>query len=234
MSASQETCPFCEKEFGSEETVVIGKKGADGINNASDKRGDNIIVAPKTRVHKSCRANYINQNYIDSHKKTNQLECTPSVVKRSARVSVGPYDSSTDCLYCGNKIVKFEFGVKNDDYGCVKTDCFADTILSICKTRADEWAFTIQGRVQYYGGDLHAADCLYHRSCDINFRTLRDIPKQHRVGPSENKRSRKLGRPSDTDQEEAFFRMCAFFEDNDEEQLSITDLANKMEEYLHE
>ena len=69
---------------------------------------------------------------------------------------------------------------------------------------------------------------------DINFRTLRDIPKQHRVGPSENKRSRKLGRPRDTDQEEAFFRMCAFFEDNDEEQLSITDLANKMEEYLHE
>ena len=69
---------------------------------------------------------------------------------------------------------------------------------------------------------------------DINFRTLRDIPKQHRVGPSENKRSRKLGIPRDTDQEEAFFRMCAFFEDNDEEQLSITDLANKMEEYLHE
>jgi hypothetical protein len=28
--------------------------------------------------------------------------------------------------------------------------------------------------------------------------------------------------------------MCAFFEDNDEEQLSITDLANKIEEYLHE
>jgi hypothetical protein len=63
---------------------------------------------------------------------------------------------------------------------------------------------------------------------------LRDIPKQHRVGPSENKRSRKLGRPRDTDQEEALFRMCAFFEDNDEEQLSITDLANKIEEYLHE
>ena len=130
--------------------------------------------------------------------------------------------------------MKFEFGVKNDDYGCVKTDCFADTILSICKTRADEWAFTVQGRVEYYGEDLHAADCLYHRSCDIHFRTFRDIPMQHRVGPSENKRSRKLGRPRDTDQEEAFIRMCAFFEDNDEEQLSITDLANKMEEYLHE
>ena len=108
---------------------MIGKKGAGGINNASDKRGDNIIVAPNTRVHKSCRANYINQNYIDWHKKTNQLECTPFVVKRSERVSVGPYDSSTDCLYCGNKVVMFEFGVKNDDYGCVKTDFFARHVL---------------------------------------------------------------------------------------------------------
>jgi hypothetical protein len=104
--------PFCEKEFGSEESVVIGKKGADGINNASDKRGDNIIVAQvmpcklyQPKLHR------------------------PSVVKRIAHVSVGPYDSSTDCLYCGNKVAKFEFGVKNDDYGCVKTDCFADTIL---------------------------------------------------------------------------------------------------------
>lgn len=234
MSASQETCPFCQKEFGNEETSVIGQKGADGINNASWKRGDNLTVAPKTRVHKSCRANYINPNYIDLHKKTNQLDCTPSVVKRSARASVGPYDSKTDCLYCGNKVVKFQFGVKNGDCGCVKTDCFADTILSICKIRADEWAFTVQGRIEYYGGDLHAADCLYHRSCDIHFRTFRDIPMQHRSGPSENKLSRKLGRPRDTDQEEAFLRMCAFFEDNDEEQLSITDLANKMEEYLHE
>jgi hypothetical protein len=110
MSASQETCPFCEKEFGSEETVVIGKKGADGINSASDKRGDNIIVAPKTRVHKSCRANYINQNYIDSHKKTNQLECTPSVVSGVTRVLIG--GGGVFIYSCSARLIYFEMNLK--------------------------------------------------------------------------------------------------------------------------
>ena len=32
--------------------------------------------------------------------------------------------------------------------------------------------------------------------------------------------------------QEEFLRMCAYFEDNDEEQLSLTVLANKMQEYL--
>ena len=28
--------------------------------------------------------------------------------------------------------------------------------------------------------------------------------------------------------------MCSYFEENDEEQLTITDLSNKMKEYLHD
>jgi hypothetical protein len=35
-------------------------------------------------------------------------------------------------------------------------------------------------------------------------------------------------------QEQAFLRMCAFLEDNDEEQLTLKDLANKMTECLAE
>jgi len=36
------------------------------------------------------------------------------------------------------------------------------------------------------------------------------------------------------DQDQAFLRTCAFFEDNDEEQLTVTDLAKKITEYLVE
>lgn len=36
------------------------------------------------------------------------------------------------------------------------------------------------------------------------------------------------------DQDQAFLRVCACFEDNDEKQLTVTDLANKMMEYLVE
>ena len=45
---------------------------------------------------------------------------------------------------------------------------------------------------------------------------------------------RKVGRPKDTDQEQAFLRMCTYYEENDEEQLSVTDLACKMKEYLQD
>ena len=34
--------------------------------------------------------------------------------------------------------------------------------------------------------------------------------------------------------QEAFLRMCAYFEDNDDEQLSLTDLANNIKEYLQD
>jgi len=80
-------------------------------------------------------------------------------------------------------------------------------------------------------GDLHAAEYVYHKSCNVNFRTFRDIRRQHRLAP-ESKR-KKVGRPS-SDQEQAFYKMCTYFEENDKEQLTITDLSNKMKEYLHD
>ena len=74
---------------------------------------------------------------------------------------------------------------------------------------------------------------MYHHSCDVNFRTRRDVPMQHSTEPSASKRT-KVGRLKNVYQQEAFLEMCAYFEDNDEEQLSLTDLANKMKEYLQD
>ena len=108
-----------------------------------------------------------------------------------------------------------------------------ETVLSHCKQRNDDWAFTVQGRIEYFGKDLHAANSLYHRSCDIHFRTNRGIPMQHQVGITE-KKARKVGRPKDADQEQALIMICSFFEENDEEQLTVSDLADKMGEYLVE
>jgi len=87
-----------------------------------------------------------------------------------------------------------------------------------------------EGGFELFGGDLHAADCVYHKSCDVNFRTFRDIRRQHRLVP-ESKR-KKVGRPTNSDQEQAFYKMCTYFEENDEEQLTITDLSNKMKKIL--
>ena len=72
-----------------------------------------------------------------------------------------------------------------------------------------------------------------HHTCDVNFRTRRDVTMQHSTEPSASKRT-KVGRPKNVYRQEAFLRMCAYFDDTNEEQLSLTDVANKMKEYLQD
>ena len=83
-----------------------------------------------------------------------------------------------------------------------------------------------------FGGDLHAADALYHHICAINFRTGKGGLANF-SDASQSKR-KKAGRPKDTDQEQAFERMCLFFEENDEEGFTISQLSEKMNEYLED
>jgi len=49
----KETRPFCELDLDCEETVVLGEKGAEGVNRASIERGVKIRVEAGTRVHKN-------------------------------------------------------------------------------------------------------------------------------------------------------------------------------------
>lgn len=55
------------KAAGNEDYIVIPRKGPDIIN--SVERGDSIIVAAETKVHKTCRLNYTNKRDIERHKK---------------------------------------------------------------------------------------------------------------------------------------------------------------------
>ena len=88
----------------------------------------------------------------------------------------------------------------------------------------------MKGRIEYYGGDLHAADCLYHHSCSVNFRYGFNVPLQYGRVPEAKRR--KSGRPKDEEQDQAFLKMCSHLEQNDEEQLTISDLRSKMKEFL--
>ena len=64
---SEESCPLCQKVIASTDRVTVKKKGADGINKASIKRGVSLKVSAGTVVHKSCREDYINEKYIKTH-----------------------------------------------------------------------------------------------------------------------------------------------------------------------
>lgn len=116
--ASRGNCPLCGSEIDGE-TVVIGEKGAEGINKASIDRGDSVVVVPGTGVHKRCRVSYINKKQIHLFKKA-KLQ-PPPPVKRSARNSVGPFNSTSHCLFCGNETIKSPGSTDFDEFSCLKT-----------------------------------------------------------------------------------------------------------------
>ena len=55
-ATSKGACPFCKQDLDCEETVVLGDKGAEGVNHASIERGVEIKIEDGTHVHKTCQA----------------------------------------------------------------------------------------------------------------------------------------------------------------------------------
>ena len=45
-------------------------------------------------------------------------------------------------------------------------------------------------------------------------------------------KKRKLGRPQDEEKNDAFLKVARFLQKNDDEQITVVDLVEKMEEYL--
>ena len=115
----------------------------------------------------------------------------------------------------------------------VRTQGFQDSIAQIYKERNDEWSEIVLGRLEYTQ-DLHAADAVYHQACSVNFRTGKQVSLQHCSDDGSNKDTKRpwQGRPVDTGKATAFLKVVKFREENDEEQNAITDLDNKMQEFL--
>ena len=88
--------------------------------------------------------------------------------------------------------------------------------------------------------DLPAADAVYHQSCSINFRTGKVVPQMF-VCDEDVQKKLKLGRPNTSTnagcpvsdvKAEVFLMVTQFLQDNDDEQTTVSDLVNKMAEYL--
>ena len=77
--------------------------------------------------------------------------------------------------------------------------------------------------------DLFAADAVYHQVCSVNFRTNTSIPSQF---ATEDLPQARRGRPRDVAQKETFLKVVAYLQENDDDQVTINDLINKMKQYL--
>ena len=96
---------------------------------------------------------------------------------------------------------------------CVRTFDFTESTKAVCDKRQDKWAEIVTGKLEYYRGDLPAIDCVYHKSCDINFRTGRKVPQKYQT--EFNKYSfdeTRPGRRENDNQQSAFLKTCFYLE----------------------
>ena len=86
--------------------------------------------------------------------------------------------------------------------------------------RKDAWGQEVLGRIEFTS-DLHAYDAVYHQQCSSNFRTFKSKPKETTYA--------KKGRPSLLN--ESFLYAISYLEDNEDIQISVSDLVEKMAEH---
>ena len=79
--------------------------------------------------------------------------------------------------------------------------------------------------------DLPAAEALYHQSCNVNFRTFKNIPTKSQGKQRKMEECLKSpGRPENHEQKEAFYSIINFVESCTEQIVTVNDLVNKMKE----
>ena len=222
-----ETCVICDQSLSNGfPSVKLRQKGSDSINRASKDRESNIATQVGQSVHIHCRKAFIDPKRILCDQKREKVQDSPSSC--ILRSETPEFEYKEHCLFCG-QVVKYVNKKCGNDVFPVRTSDFQTNISKICEERNDKWGRLVASRLAFVI-DLHAADAVYHQQCSVNFRTLKNIPKQHSFHSAT--KHIHCGRPEDLNRSGAFQQTVAFFRENDEEQLTISDLIGKMQECL--
>jgi len=80
-------------------------------------------------------------------------------------------------FFCG-QTAKYDGRKRGFELIPVRIIDFQESISCVCDERKDDWSDIVAGRLAY-AQDLHAADAVCHQCCSVNFRTGKQIPKQH-------------------------------------------------------
>ena len=228
MEVAPVLCVICENPLESgASSSTLTEKGSSSINSASDARRDSIHAMSGDRVHCECRRRYCNPHQIAKDVKQEISEQGPSSSRPVLRSSETEFSFKTDCFFCGRPA---KLGRKRKyDVLQVKTIGLKDSVLSVCHERADSWSDTVKARILHVH-DLHAADAVYHQTCSVNFRTKKQMPMAQTT--ADDLKRPKLGRPQDDRRAEAFLHVAGYLEDNDDEQTTINDLIDFMNQKL--
>ena len=228
MNKMDAECVICKKPIEDKsKAFILRLKGCEGLNEAAKQRNEQIEASAGDYVHKECRKNHTNPKIIKRYLREGDSDdlCTTS---RGRPSSGSQFSFAKNCLFYGRH-AKFDGKKKGYDIYPVRTFGFEEKILEICEKRGDDWADMVKGRLECCH-DLHASDAVYHQQCNVNFRTNKDMPK-HFSCDDQLSAKKKQGRLTDTDNEEAILRVALYLEENDDEQIIVSELVLKMKEY---
>jgi len=153
-----------------------------------------IKVVPGQDIHTKCRHTFTNKESIKVAKNLKR-KSQESVQPPTLRSKHSTFHFQSHCIYCTSRAVD-EDGTRHENvYQVSTTDC-QEAMLRCCETRGDEWANDVRSRI-VFAQDLPAVDAVYHQSCNVNFRTGRNIPFKFSSIVYENKSS-QAGRKVDT------------------------------------
>ena len=191
-----------------------------------------IIVQPGQPVHKDCRRTFTNPLLIEKDLKGSvSSEPNDPCTLRSQSPT---FDYKSKCLFCTTTVSTTEGRKRCFDVYSVRTVELKATVSKVCQTREDKWSTEVAGRLAFIN-DLYAEEAVYHQSC-VNFRTGKSIPKKFQSEVAKKGRPKSvgmnLGRPHQQLRYETFLEVAKFVEENDDEQISVNDLMNKMIEHL--
>ena len=197
-------------------------KRAASVNKASKSRQDNVFTSAGQKLHQNCRKSYTNPKYIALANKDIKHE-TSNVPTLRSKVE---FDFKRHCLFCGQLADAVIGRKRKSDVFPVRTSEFQCKIEDICRQREDEWALEVRGRLEFVQ-NLHAADALYHQTCSVNFRTLKQTPLA--FSPPAKKAKTQAGRKSSLS--ESFLFAAKYLQQNEDEQITVADLVTKMSEH---
>lgn len=224
-------CVFCKESCDNgQETVILREKGSESINRASEQQGSTIRTQKGQRVHTECRRVFTHPHTIARAQEKPTEDLSSPCVLRSETPT---FRFGEDCLFCGKPAPYNEKKRGGMDVYPVRSTSFQESVLNSCAKRKDEWSTSVASRIAY-AQDLVAADAVYHQSCNVNFRTGKQLPQHHSSisEPGSAAKKQKLGRPKESERYEAFLLVARYLEENDDEQITIGDLIEKMETVL--
>ncbi|CAC5403501.1 unnamed protein product [Mytilus coruscus] len=225
--AVMEKCIICLKDDNISSLVKLREKGSQGINKASRERKDQILASAGQFVHQECRKLYTNPTEITKSKRQQNI-LKESVTNIPNLRSKSHFSYKDNCLFCGKEAQKCK--LKGNDVFPVQTDDFQRRTEQVCNDRDDEWAAEVHGRLECIS-DLHAADALYHQTCSVNFRTSKKVPTEFSPD-TKAKENNYQGTPAAYG--EQFLKIVDYLKEHEDEQITIAELVNKMNELCGE